>query len=324
MALLWRGLLPHGQARAAGLTLLGKIGFLLLALAAGLTFYPVLRAHQLGQVQVFINLALGLALMVLRRQPVASGVLVGLCCLFKPQYLLFALWALSRRQWGWLLGLAGTVGLGTLAALFVYGLEPHLQYVAFLQGVARTGEVFWLNQSLNGLLNRLLQTGNPVLWDSSAFPAYHAVVHRGTMLGSLLVLLLALLGRRAATDRELDFAAMLAALTLASPIAWEHHYGSFLPIFGLLLGRLVTANTPRPVGWQLGLLGLSYVLMANAVLRPEWLFSLPLGNGWSLHLWFGALVLFGLLLHGRRQGQAAGSMSAMSALRAGQNPKGAS
>lgn len=87
---------------------------------------------------------------------------------------------------------------------------------------------------------------------------------------------------------------MLAALTIASPIAWEHHYGSFLPIFALLLG--VFATRPRWPARSVFVLGLAFVAMSHAVLRPEWIFTSPVAGLAGSHLWLGAVVLFGLLL----------------------------
>lgn len=272
---------------------------LVLAAALGLTFYPLLQGHRLGQVQIFLNLALGLALLTLSRWPLASGALVGLCCLLKPHYALFVAWGALRGRWRWLAGLLAVFGAGSLLALAVYGVAPHRHYLDFLSQIAQVGEVYWSNQSLNGLLNRWWDTGDPALWDPSVFPRYHPVVHWGTQAGSALVLLLVLARRRQVRDGGLDFGAMLAALTLASPIAWEHHYGGLLPVFALLLGRQASGGASRGA-WVA--LGLSWALMSNAVVRPDWLLALPAGEWLMNHLWLGALLLFGLLLRRREQG----------------------
>lgn len=272
---------------------------LVLAAVLGLTFYPLLQGHRLGQIQIFLNLALGVALLTLSRAPLASGALVGLCCLLKPHYVLFVVWGVLRGRWRWLVGLLTAFGAGSLLALAVYGMAPHRQYMDFLSQIAKVGEVYWSNQSLNGLLNRLFETGDPALWDPSVFPGYHPVVRWGTQAGSAVVLLLALARRRQVRDEGLDFGAMLAALTLASPIAWEHHYGGLLPVFALLLGRHANAGESRGA-WVA--LGLSWVLMSNAVVRPDWLLALPAGQWLMNHLWFGALLLFGLLLRWREHG----------------------
>jgi hypothetical protein len=98
------------------------------------------------------------------------------------------------------------------------------------------------------------------------------------------------------TALQLDFALMLCALTLASPIAWEHHYGSFLAVFALLLGTFA-AQQRWPARSALAL-ATAFVLMAHAVLRPEWIFAepgLPARGLLGSHLWLGALIVFALL-----------------------------
>jgi len=285
-------------------------GLLAAGLVAGLAFYPLVKGHTLGQLQVFLNLALGAALLALPWAPRTSGVFVGLCCLFKPQYALFLVWGAWRRQWGFVLGAAAVAVLGHGLALARYGLEVHLQYAQVLQALSRVGEVFWANQSLNGVLNRWWFPAEAASWSPAAFPPLHAAVRWGTLLGSVLLLGAALWrpsGMAPSTpvtastpSLQLDFALMLCALTLASPIAWEHHYGSFLPVFALMLGTF--AAQPRWPARSAAALAVAFVLMAHAVLRPEWIFAepgQPLRGLLGSHLWLGALIVFALLLQWR-------------------------
>lgn len=289
---------------------------LLAAGLAGLSFYPLVKGHTLGQLQVFINLALGAALWLLPKRPLASGLLVGLCCLVKPQYLLLLVWGLLRRHRSFAAGVAAVFVAGLGVALARYGLDVHLQFLRHLQGLSQVGEAFWPNQSLNGLLNRLLQTGDAAVWAPASFPAYHPLVRWGTLIGSLVLLAAALwtprrrLGAPATVvGMRLDLAVMLAALTIASPIAWEHHYGSFLPLFALLLG--VLAAQPHWPRRSALVLGVAFVLMANAVLRPDWIFVHPLVGLAGSHLWLGAVTLFVLLLLWRRRTAAADAAGAV-------------
>ena len=46
-------------------------------------------------------------------------------------------------------------------------------------------------------------------------------------------------------DRMIDFAVMTLTATVASPIAWEHHYGVTLPLFAVLAPMVVRPRHPR-------------------------------------------------------------------------------
>src|SRR5258708_36733995 len=50
---------------------------------------------------------------------------------------------------------------------------------------------------------------------------------------------------------------MALSVTMASPIAWEHHYGIIFPIFAALLASVIGHRT------RLLLLAVSYVVMSN-------------------------------------------------------------
>ena len=89
----------------------------------------------------------------------------------------------------------------------------------------------------------------------------------------------------------LDFCIMAVSLTIASPIAWDHHYGIVLPIFAVVLisvmhqrGRLI---------W----LTLSYILISNFVAAAALLAPGPLNVGQSYLLAGGFILL--ALLHSR-------------------------
>jgi hypothetical protein len=275
-----------------------------LATVIGLTYYPILKAHQLGQIQVFLNslIALGLLCYLLKWEAL-SGVCFGICCLVKPQYGLILLWALLRRRWTFALGLVGVSTVGLILSVFRFGLQNHFQYLGVLREISRAGESFWPNQSVNGLLNRFLENGNPVTFSLNDFASYHPTVYAITLVSSLVFLALAFwlpAGGRRTSGSAFDLVIVLAAATIASPVAWEHHYGTFLPIFAVALPGLLYA---RPLGRATApLLTCSYGAVANAMLRPDLIF---VNRWWGLagsHLFFGSLVLFGLLLALRARG----------------------
>jgi cell division protein FtsW (lipid II flippase) len=123
-------------------------------------------------------------------------------------------------------------------------------------------------------------------------------VHAGTVVTSLLILGLVLYKRRPFDD-QLDLAAVIASATLASPVAWEHHYGSFLPLFALALPACLGTGLPvRKLGI---VLGLAFLAMGFALRVPDSFFNPP-WLGWTAsHLFFGALLFLGLLVYLRRR-----------------------
>ena len=276
-----------------------------LSLALGLTFYPLLFAHDLGQIQVFLNALLALAvLFFMIERPALAGICFGVCCLVKPQYGLVLLWAVLRRQWRFTLGLVGVLVPGLAISIARFGLADHLRYIDVVRELSRVGETLWFNQSVNGLLNRLLGNGSPVRMPS-AYPPYHPVVYALTTISSVAILALALRPRRDAARNGglIDLVITLVAITMASPIAWIHHYGAFLAVFAAVLPALLFA---RPLGpATVPVFAFSYVAMANLLVWPEVIFR----NRWlgvtGSHLFFGSLTLFGLLLTLRGPGSGA-------------------
>ncbi|MDR7519558.1 MAG: glycosyltransferase 87 family protein [Armatimonadota bacterium] len=269
-----------------------------LSLALGAMFYPVMKAYSLGQIQVFLNALIALAVLgYLLGWRMLTGGCLGLCCLVKPQYGFVLLWGLVRRQWQFSLGFAGVLILGLMVSLVRFGLSDHLRYLDVVGELSRVGEAYWANQSVNGLLNRLLGAGSAVQFSRTELPVYHPLVHALTIISSGAILMLALWARGRGPRRDgsvIDLGAVLVGITMASPIAWEHHYGILLPVLAAALPGLIAA---RPFGARTGLwLALGYAAMANVMQRPALLFGSPwLGLAGS-HLFFGSLIAFVLLL----------------------------
>lgn len=238
----------------------------IIAAVAVMTFYPVIEAYWIGQVQVWLSAIFILACLCwLLERRLAAGILIGLVCLLKPQFALFLVWGALRRQWPFLIGWGLVVVPGLALSLALFGLANHLDYLSALQFLARHGEVFYPNQSVNGLLNRLLLNGDSLTWSGTTFPPYRPVIYFGTLLSSAILILAALFLRARQRDRAglLDFLTAALSFTIASPIAWEHHYGILPPIFVSLLFALLAERTNRR-RWDLWtVLAMAYVLSAN-------------------------------------------------------------
>jgi alpha-1,2-mannosyltransferase len=268
----------------------------------GLSFYPLMKGHELGQIQAILNAltAVGVLAHLLGWQA-GSGFCLGLCCLAKPQYMVVAIWAVLRRNWRILTGLLIAVMPVGLAGLAVFGWRNHMNYIEVVRKIAKLGEAYWPNQCFNGFANRLIGNGDPVNFDAIGFAPYHPWIHAATVGTSLLILGLALFRPRAATASSptLDLGIVIASATLASPVAWEHHYGAFFPLFALALPACLQPKLPVRI---LGLiLGASFLAMGVAALAPEAFFS-AWWRGWAAsHLFYGAVLFFGLLWYLRQR-----------------------
>jgi hypothetical protein len=237
------------------------------------TFYPVAKSFTQGQLQTWINCLFAALLWCwLKDKRGASGVLAGLICLWKPQFLILLAWGVLRRQWRFVAPFAGVGLAGLLISVRLAGVDDHVNYLSVLAHLSRLGEAYYPNQSVNGLLNRLLSNGSSLNFDSTTFPPFHAVVYAGTLAGSVLLIVPALFwpiragGRGSATDLAL----VALTGTMASPIAWEHHYGVLLPIYAYLLPRLLSEKVFGRL--TLPVLAVSYLLASNFIFVT---------NGWA-------------------------------------------
>ncbi|NJM34649.1 MAG: DUF2029 domain-containing protein [Rhodomicrobium sp.] len=239
-------MLETGLKRALGAYVFDRYAALRIVLIFVLTlsFYPAVKAFTLGQIQLWINalFAAAMAAFALGGR-IASGALIGLICLLKPHYGLFALWGLINREWRFAAAciLIGTAGL--LMSIWAYGWANHLDYLSVLAFMSERGEAYYANQSINGLLNRLAAlsaSGAPENTDFNAFgfPPFNPWVYWLTFISSAVILLMGLFRKSEPMNRTLAFAILAVSLTIASPIAWEHHYGLLLPVFAFMAGLL--------------------------------------------------------------------------------------
>lgn len=270
---------------------------ILLLLGLGLTFYPAIRAYSLGQIQAWINLIFALMLWAwIHEKKKISGVLGGLICLIKPQYAVILLWGLLRKQWQFAIALLSVTAIGWLTACTLFGLSNNLDYLKVLSFISKRGEAYYPNESVNGLMNRLLFNGSNLQWTGDAFAPFNGWVYACTLLSSVFLLIVALRSPRpkATSDSSTDFMLVSLTATMASPVAWEHHYGILLPIYAVLLPQL---SQHRIWGsFTLPLLGLSYWLTSNYFYVAKKFAALPLLNIFQSYLFFGALIVL-LSLH---------------------------
>lgn len=213
-----------------------------LLVCLGLTFYPVVKAYSLGQIQVWVNSLFTILIWYwIKEKRKISGVVAGIMCLIKPQYAIIFLWGLLRKQWTFTLAFATTALTGSLVSVLLFGIANNFNYFSVLSFISKHGETFYSNHSINGLLNRLLFNGDNVNFEIHSFPPFNGWVYLGTILSSISLILLSLLPPKKTQEEgsTTDLSIVALTCTIASPIAWEHHYGILLPIFAYLLPCLL-------------------------------------------------------------------------------------
>ncbi|MDM0045927.1 glycosyltransferase family 87 protein [Variovorax dokdonensis] len=257
-------------------------------------FYPIARSEVLGQIQTLMTLLAALALLAWQRGArFTSGLLLGLCCVVKPHWAVLLAWAVLRRQWQFASAAAAVMCGSLLVAWAFYGAGNVLGYVSVVEFIGRHGESFFANQSVNGLVNRMLFNGNNTEWDAHAFAPFHPVVYAATVSSTVILLLFALLWRRRDEPTALHLCVALLALTMASPIAWEHHYGVLFPMYALALPAMLDR---RPLGSAtLPILALTYLLTSQSFSPLTNLLAQTRWNVLQSYQLFGAALMLWLV-----------------------------
>lgn len=201
------------------------------------SFFPLHVDIAQGQTNLLVLVLLVLGVVGILRGQSQAGAWLGVAAAIKITPLLLLGWLLFQRRWraaGFLgLGFAGTTGLGML-------VRPSDTWTFFgqvLPALAR-GTAYYSNQSLAGVLGRLLTT-NPYTDPWVAVPWESALA---------VCAALALLGWWAFSTRRLDPTAaafsFLPLLPLLSSVTWEHHLVVLLPLIWLSVVRLAGRGWP--------------------------------------------------------------------------------
>ncbi len=212
----------------------------LLSFLGVLIFYPIIFSLYLGQVQTAIVLFTSLALFAFYNKKYwLTGLLLGLCVTFKPQWGLIFVWALLRKQWS--IFFSGTIlaSVFFLIAIYQYGFNNFIDYTSVLTYLGAAGESYYINQSVNGLINRMLMNGINTVFEWNSIPPYHPIVYVATVISSAIMIAFAMLWRVKKQPNIIDLAIITLTLTMASPIAWNHHYALLIPIFAILFSTVI-------------------------------------------------------------------------------------
>jgi alpha-1,2-mannosyltransferase len=264
-----------------------------LVVVAALTFYPLIKAYSLGQIQAWINCLFAVVMLAwMAGARGVAGAALAMMCLIKPTYLPLFLWGAVRREWRFVVSGVVVMAAGLGLSLWRYGLNEHLDYLRVLSYIGRRGEAFYPNQSINGVLNRLLFNGSNLEWRYHEFPPMHPVVYAGTVAAFVALGTAALWRPNRGAGSALDLSIAALTVTLTAPIAWEHHYGILLPIYAAATPIIIAS---RPLGrWTAPAVAASYFVAANFFqftnrFADTWL------NPLQSSLLFSALLLWVLL-----------------------------
>jgi hypothetical protein len=278
----------------------GPIAFLV-----AVEFYPNRLALQFGQIQILLGLLfLFSCLATFHKRHLLAGCLIACAATVKPQFLLFGLLMLWQKNWRFLAGFVFVTCAALGLSIWLYGWQNHLDYLKVLGFLSQHGEYHHLNQTINGILNRYLYDGPSVDYDpdnpvpNSGFPPYIPIVYGVTTLTSLLLLAIPFSLRRAENDLTVRLARFCAAailFTMASPIAWAHHYNVLLPGYVVALKLVLDRGQSERVWLSLLIIGISFALTGLQLAAPFGP-TVPSLNLLQSHVFFGALLLVGVLL----------------------------
>lgn len=294
-ALLLR--LAGAAPRAAG-------PLLLLFLANG----PLVNSLREGNTTHFILLLLIAALLLWARgRHFAAGLVLGLCAMMKPPFVLFGIYFLLRGRWRVVAGGTATIAAVAALSLATFGLEINIGwYRACIEPFMKGAIAAFNVQSIDGFLIRLA-TGADEL--DNWYPLEPSAAHRVARFTIMAALFLGAfwLIRRAAPARAaagieargyLEFSIVLVLALVTTPVSWTHYYLLLLLPWGLYLGgRLALPEdaVTRRLVWA------SWLLCSLPVVTPpddpEWLAEILSRTAVSAWL-FGAFLMLAALTRG--------------------------
>jgi hypothetical protein len=276
-----------------------------IAFLIALAFYPDYLALRLGQVQILLDFLFLLASLArLSDAKFIAGCLIGAAATVKPQFLPLVLLTLWWREWTFAAGAAIIAIPAVLLSVLLYGIDAQFDYLTVLSFLTQHGELYHLNQSVNGIVGRFLYLGPSLDIDpqgpirQSAFPPYIPVVYFATLVTSLLLTALPFVLNPRTDDRLarlLLFSAAAILFTMATPIAWVHHYGILLPGYVVAIQAIRSRKAKGRGAIEFVVLATSFVLTGLPLAHP----FAPTVRALNLlqsHVFIGACLLIGLLL----------------------------
>jgi hypothetical protein len=233
-----------------------------------------------------------------------AGSLLSIAAITKPQFVPFALLAACRRNWRFVCGFVFLLSALMILSILMYGWQNNLAYLDVLSFLSRHGEWQHLNQSVGGILNRLFYHGPSLDRDpkgliaQSAFPPYSPFVYYPTLLATVILTAIPFLLKQRSNDKVSQLAAFCLAglaFTMASPIAWVHHYNVLLPAYAVTWRAILDRWDGNLARATLLLLAISFVLVGYPIVAAN-ASTDPAHNLVQSHVFWGACLLLGLLI----------------------------
>jgi hypothetical protein len=146
-----------------------------------------------------------------------------------------------------------------------------------------------------GLLNRAIFNGENIPYHPYVYPPFVPWVYYLTLATTAVLVILALAYPwRERAGSMADLGAIGIVCVIATPMAWEHHYGVMLPIFVWFWFGVYR----RGIGNVLWL-ATGWVLIADFLSPFNFFAPFLVANVLQSYMYFGALLLLGLLLRTR-------------------------
>ncbi|MGB8647807.1 MAG: glycosyltransferase family 87 protein [Anaerolineae bacterium] len=210
-------------------------------------YAPVRSSLGLGQQDILILFLVALSFWALSRgHDLTAAVPIAIATLVKITPGIFVLYFLWKREWRIALyTMAATLAIVLLGLPWV-GIDRWFQFVTQIFPAISTGTSYFDNQSLPGLINRLLL--DPVyaqgLQSAPSVPLLR-VLNTGAellLVGAVLFLSRGRRISRRSLTHALEFSLLLLIQPIISPIAWDHYYTWLVFPVTVLLAALMSSR----------------------------------------------------------------------------------
>lgn len=200
-------------------------------LAIFLGFAPFLETIHIGQINVFVILALCLMFAFSENEkPFLAGFFLAVAIVFKTSPIIFVFYYLIQRKFRIVLSCAVSLIIMSLIPIGQFSLNVLWDFLAILPKLGGEIHPTNYNQSILSLLFRVLQRFDFTEVDSVLIISHKILL--GFFLG--MVFLSSLIRPSTKLTRLWEFALLLTLMTIFSPLVWYHH-SIFLIIPSLLL-----------------------------------------------------------------------------------------